>query len=154
MDYGVESPLPDTRERRFTIHAAARHFKIPVGVLKEYIGEGLIIPISPNPSAYYFTERDKGWIETVALLLSQAHLTFEDIRTRLAGCSCWQVRHCDFHSKSGCPLISDPSKPCWVNRSRFSILSSYPCYGCRVYRSAPVCESLKGLLAPQSGEKH
>ncbi len=150
MDYGVESAFSHPLEKGFRVETAARHFNLPARVLKEYVRQGLLIPLKWSQGEFYFTEKDSVWIDAITQLLDEGHLTYAGIRERLACCSCWQIRHCDFHGKDGCPLISDASKPCWVNRAKYTILCSYPCYGCRVYRSAPTCESFKGLLVSGS----
>jgi hypothetical protein len=147
MNYGIEDMLPNPPSGCLGIHAAACHFNVSVELLREYACQGLLIPLISNRGVHHFTERDDIWIDTIGRLLHEAHLTFDGIRQHLAQYPCWQIRHCDFRSKGLCPLISDPSKPCWVNRARCSLLCSYPCYSCSVYRSAPNCDSFRALLS-------
>ncbi len=147
MAYGIESPLPHPPDGCFGIEVAARQFEVSAGQLKRYVREGLLIPLKSRRGIAYYTGRDREWITTIGRLLEEAHLSFDEIRRLIVSrCTCWKIRHCDFHSKNECPLISDSSKPCWVNRYRCPVLCSYPCYSCTVYRSAPQCDALKEAL--------
>ena len=147
MSNGIESPPPRPPEGCFGLEAAARHFGVRASQLKECTREGLLLSLKSSRGKLYYTDRDYEWIHTLRRLREEAHLSFEGIRTLLAsGCTCWKVRHCDFHSKKECPVTSDPSKPCWINRGMWSVLASYPCYSCIAYRSAPQCEALRAVL--------
>jgi len=116
MSYGFKTvcALPNNCYRGSTV---ARQLHISAELLREYEREGVLIPLKSLNGMSYFTERDYVWIETIGRLLQEVHLTFDDLGQALADCSCWNVRHCGFHSKKQCPLISDLSKPCWVNRA-------------------------------------
>jgi len=152
MCYGIERPLPHPPEGCVRIETAARHFDVPVGQLKEYAREGLLIPLKSSRGIRYYTDSDRLWVSTIGRLRQEAHLAFDEIRQLLAQCPCWKIRGCDFHSKNECPITSDLSKPCWVNRAMCSALGSNLCYSCTVYRSAPQCEALNALLTvPASG---
>ena len=146
MRYGIERAYPDPQEKCLGIETAAQQFGVSVGDLEQYAREGLLIPLKNNGSSYY-TESDDRWVSTLKSLVGEAHLSFDDIRHLLSHCPCWKYRHCDFHSKSVCPLNQDPSKPCWINRKMCTVLSSYPCRFCIVYRSAPECESIRAVLS-------
>jgi hypothetical protein len=153
MTYGIESPLPHPPAGCLRIEAAASRFDISADQLKEYAHEGLLVSLKSSRGDLYYSDRDYRWIHTVRRLQEEAHLSFDGIRQLLvSGCACWKFRHCDFHSKNECPLITDPLKPCWVNRAMCPVLCSYPCYSCIVYRSAPDCEALRVVLnAPAPG---
>jgi DNA-binding transcriptional MerR regulator len=145
MSHGFKTvcALPNNCYRGSTV---ARQLHISAELLREYEREGVLIPLKSPSGMSYFTKRDYVWIEAIGRLLHEAHLTFDDLRHALAECPCWNVRHCGFHSKKQCPLISDLSKPCWVNRAMCPGQCSCSCYLCAVYRSAPTCESLAELL--------
>lgn len=123
----------------------AGQLHISAKLLREYEREGVLISLKSPSGTSYFTKRDYVWIETIGRLLHEAHLTFDDLQHALAEYPCWNVRHCGFHSKKQCPLISDLSKPCWVNRAMCPGQCSCSCYSCAVYRSAATCESLAEL---------
>jgi len=72
----------------------------------------------------------------------------------LALLPCWEIRQCEFQNRQNCPVVKDPSKPCWMNRSCCKSLSPHDCYFCPVYRSAPSCENLKALLAASPEGTH
>lgn len=147
MSYGIESPLPHPPVGCFKIGVAASRFGVTADELKEYARAGLLISLKSNGGVAYYTDLDCQWINTVRRLREEAHLSLEGIRQLLVSrCTCWKFRHCDFHAKNECPVTTDPSKPCWVNRARWSVLVSYPCYCCIVYRSAGKCEALRAVL--------
>lgn len=145
MNYGIEPARPGPQEPCLGIETAAQQFGVSRDELERYAREGLLIPLK-SASGATFTERDYRWIATIKRLRQEARLSFEDIRQLLARCSCWKLRHCDFHSKQSCPLTKDLTKPCWMNRAMLSVLCSYPCYSCIVYRSAPDCEGIGAVL--------
>jgi hypothetical protein len=152
MSYGIERTPPHPPDGCFRVETAARHFDVPVVRLKQYVREGLLVPLKSSRGIPYYTDSDHLWVSTIGRLLREAHLSFDEIRQLLAGYPCWKLRGCDFHSRSRCPLIKDPSKPCWVNRAICSALGCYLCYSCTVYRSAPDRKPVKALLkAPASG---
>ncbi len=145
MNYGIEGAYPNPQEKSLELKIAARQFGVSVEELEEYAREGILISLKTEGGPSY-TLSDYRWVATVRRLVREARLSFEDIRHMLARCACWKFRHCDFHSRQNCPLIKDTTKPCWINRSAFSFLSSYPCYSCIVYRSAPDCENIRAVL--------
>ena len=109
--------------------------------------EGLLIPLKSENGTKYFTDLDYQWIETLQRLQQEAHLSSEAIRSLMLGrCGCWKFRHCEFHNTKECPMTTDPSRPCWVNRASWHILASYPCYSCLVYRTLPCCAGIGTVL--------
>lgn len=147
MRLGVEKKQGHLPNGSLKIGAVARHFNISVDLLRLYEREGLLIPLKSRRGTRYFTEHDYLWIGTILRLVRQARLNFAGIRHLLALLPCWQMRNCGFESRKNCPVISDPSKPCWANRATCPVVSCQECYFCEVYRSAPTCENLKALLA-------
>ncbi len=145
MNYGIERACTNPQEEVFDTEMAARQFGVSIDELEQYAREGIIISLKTEGGATY-TLSDYRWVATVRHLVRQGRLSFEDIRHMLARCACWKFRHCDFHSRQNCPLIKDTDKPCWINRSQCSFLTSHPCYSCIVYRSAPDCESIRAVL--------
>lgn len=145
MCHGIECARPEPREEWLGIKAAAQQFGVSISELEQYTREGVLISLKTLDGPCY-TLSDYRWVATLGRLLREAHLSFEEIRQLLAKCACWEVRHCDFHSKQNCPLINDGTKPCWINRSMCSVLSSYPCYSCIVYRAAPDAEGFRAAL--------
>lgn len=145
---GIEVPLPGLLpDRCFRLDVAVRRFGVSADELKKYTHEGLVLSLKSSRGVLYYTDRDCGWIHTIRRLRKEAGLSFDDIRRLVVSrCACWTIRHCGFQSKEECPVIADPSKPCWVNRAKWSMLVSCPCYSCSVYRSAPECEALRGVL--------
>ena len=151
VSYGIESPPPRPPVGCLKIEAAARRFGVTPDQLKEYAREGLLVSLKSTRGDLYYSDRDYRWINTVRRLVEEAHLSPAGIRQLLvSGCVCWKLRHCGFHSKNECPLIADPSKPCWVNRALCLAVCSCPCYCCTVYRSAPECEALRAMLGPSA----
>jgi hypothetical protein len=147
MMYGIDRTRPNPPHGCLRIGAAACRFDVSVEQLKAYSREGLLIPLQTSCGVHYYTDDDYLWISTIGHLLHEAHLSFGDIRQLLAQRSCWQIRHCDFHTKGLCPLITDSSKPCWINRARCAVLCSYPCYSCTAYRSVPDWEVIRAFLS-------
>jgi len=151
MRYGIERAFLHHADGGFRVETAARHFHVTVAQLNQYAREGLLIPLKSTRGIQYYTDSDHLWVGNIGRLLHEAHLPFEDIRQALAQCPCWEIRGCDFHNKSQCPITTDLSKPCWVNRAMCSALSVHLCYSCAVYRSAPQCKALSAFLkAPVS----
>ena len=147
MSYGVESSLSFPLENRVTIETAAAHSGISVDELKEYEREGFLIPLESRDGTSYYTELDYGWMKILRRLREEAQLSPDAIRELLlTRCGCWKFRHCEFHNTKQCPLTLDASKPCWVNRKAWSVLASYPCYSCLVYRTLPLCGALRAVL--------
>ena len=136
------------------IGAFAKQFGISVDLLRLYEREGLVIPLKSPKGTRYFTEHDTPWVRTILRLVREARLNFAGIRRLLALLPCWELKQCGYPSRVNCPVIQDPSKPCWMNRSCCKALSPHDCYFCPVYRSAPSCENLKILLAPISDGGH
>ena len=124
----------------------AGRFGISVDLLRLYEREGLLIPIKSPRGTRYFTEHDYSWIAMLLRLVREARMNLAEIRRLLAALPCWQIRHCGFESKQGCPVISDDSRPCWSNRATCPVVCAQDCYFCPVYRSAPTSENLKALL--------
>jgi MerR-like DNA binding protein len=149
MNYGIERAYPSPQEEALATETAARQFGVSVEELEQYTREGILISLKTDEGARY-TLSDYRWVAMVRRLMREARLSFEDIRHMLARCQCWKFRHCDFHSRQNCPLIKDTTKPCWINRSTCSFLTSYPCYSCIVYRSAPDCEGIRAVLTHSS----
>lgn len=147
VSYGIEGPLPSPPVGCFNSEAAALRFGVPTDQLEAYVREGLLISLRSSSGAAYYTDRDCEWSNTIRRLREEAHLSLDGIRELLVSrCTCWKFRHCEFHGKNECPVTSDATEPCWVNRARWSVLVSHPCYCCVVYRSAPKCEALRAVL--------
>ncbi|MGA2002337.1 MAG: helix-turn-helix domain-containing protein [Terriglobales bacterium] len=145
--YGIEIGPPHPPDDCFRRDVAARRFDVSVNQLKEYAREGLLISLKSRRGIPYYTDRDSRWASALKRLQEEAHLSCDGIRQLLVSrCTCWKFRHCEFHGKAECPVTTDPSKPCWVNRAKWSVLVSHPCYSCIVYRSAPECEALRAAL--------
>jgi hypothetical protein len=144
---GIEGVLPSPPAGCLNREDAARRFGVAVGQLEEYTGEGLLISLKSSSGDPYYTDRDCEWCNTIKRLRAEAHLSFARIRSLITSrCTCWKFRHCGFQGGNECPVTSDASQPCWVNRARWSVLVSYPCYCCIVYRSVPKCEALRAVL--------
>jgi MerR HTH family regulatory protein len=146
MNYGIERAYPGPEEESLEAGNAALQFGVSVEELEQYTREGILIALKTEGGARY-TLSDYRWVATVRRLVREGGLSFEDVRHLLARCPCWKFRHCDFHSRQNCPLIKDTTKPCWINRSTCSFLSSHPCYCCSVYRSAPDCDGIRAVLS-------
>jgi len=147
MSYGIDSRLTKPPAECVSIHSAAVTCHTPVEQIEEYVREGLIIPLKSENGIKYFTDVDYQWIETLQRLQLEAHLSCEAIRSLMLGrCGCWKFRHCEFHNTNECPMTTDPSRPCWVNRASWHILASYPCYSCLVYRTLPYCAGIGTVL--------
>lgn len=147
VSYGIEGTLPTPPVGCFDSATAAQRFGVTVDQIEEYARAGLLISLKSSSGDSYYTDRDGEWCSTLRRLHEEAQVSSDGIRTLLvARCTCWKFRHCEFHAKSDCPVTSDLSQPCWVNRARWSILVSQPCYSCIVYRSAPKCEALREVL--------
>ena len=147
MSFGIEDSLPQPPAGCVTSEEAARHCGVSVEEIVEYEKEGLLVFLPSSNGIEYYTEHDYSWIHTLKRLRVEAHLSFEDIRHLLTSrCGCWQFRHCGFHKTEGCPIITDPSIPCWANRARLSVLVSHPCYECVVYRSLSACAAVRAVL--------
>jgi len=145
--YGIEGLLPSPPAGCFNSEDAANRFGITVDQIEEYTREGLLVALQSSSGVPYYTDRDSDWSNTIKRLREEAHLSCDGIRSLIASrCTCWKFRHCEFHGKNECPVTSDPSQPCWVNRARWSVLVSHPCYCCIVYRSALKCEALRAAL--------
>jgi len=130
------------------IGAVARRFGISVDLLRLYQREGLLLPIKSPRGTRYFTEHDYPWITMILRLVREARLNLAGIRHLLTALPCCRMRNCGFENKQGCPVISDPSQPCWSNRATCPVVCAQDCYFCPVYRSAPNCEYFKTLLPP------
>jgi len=147
MSYGIESLHPEPFSQCVTIDVAASRCNVLAEQITEYAREGLLIPLKTSNGISYYTNLDYEWICTLQRLRDEAHLSFDSIRRLLiGGCECWKFRHCDFHNVNACPMITDPSKPCWANRALWSVFVSYPCYGCLAYRSLPRCGAVRSIL--------
>jgi len=94
----------------------------------------------------YFTEHDCPRIDTLLRLVREARINLTVIRHLLVQIPCWSIRQCGFERRESCPIISDTTQPCWVNRSKCPVVCSQDCYSCDVYRSAPQLETLASLL--------
>lgn len=149
MSYGIERTPPHFPNGCFRVEAAARRFNVRVARLKQYARQGLLVPLKSNGGIHYYTEDDRQWVATIGRLLHGAHLSFDQIHQLLADFPCWHVRGCEFSGKAQCPVTSDLSKPCWVNRAA-TPLSCHLCYSCSVYRSAPDREPIKARLKTPS----
>jgi len=147
MSFGIECELPRPPAGCVTREEAARHCGVSVEEITQYEREGLLISLASADEFPYYTEHDYPWIHTLKRLCEEAHLSFDGIRSLLLSrCGCWQFRRCEFHNTKGCPIMTDPSRPCWDNRARWSVLMSHPCYECVVYRSLPACASVRSVL--------
>jgi MerR HTH family regulatory protein len=147
MSFGIEDSLPHPPAGCVTGDEAARHCGVAVEQIAEYEKEGLLISLPSGNGIPYYTEQDYSWIHTLTRLRVEAHLSFDEIRHLLTSrCGCWQFRHCGFHKTEGCPIMTDPSKPCWANRAKLSVLVSHPCYECVVYRSLSACAAVRSVL--------
>ncbi len=123
-----------------TIDVAATDCHMPVDLIVEYVREDLLIPLNSNDATLHFTDLDYLWISTLKRLQDELHLSYEQIRRLIVGWrACWRLRNCEFHNTQQCPITSDPSKPCWVNRAAWQLLASYRCYSCLAYRVIPYC---------------
>jgi len=147
LGYGIEGLLPSPPVGCLNSEDAARHFGLTINQIEEYTREGFLIPLQSSSGDPYYTDRDCEWSNTIKRLREEAHLSFSGIRSLITSrCTCWKLRHCEFHGKNECPVTRDPSEPCWVNRARWSVLLSHPCYCCIVYRSVPKCDALRAVL--------
>jgi len=156
MSYGIDVPLTQPPSECVSIEVAANYSNVPVDQVKEYVREGLLIPLKSSNAILHFTDLDYRWIGTLKRLQDEAHLSFDGIRKLIIGrCGCWKFRHCEFHDTRACPMTRDPSQPCWANRAAWNVFVSYPCYSCLVYRTLPYCASIGAALhgAP-SGPRH
>ncbi len=147
MRLGMEKKQGHLPNGSLKIGTVARHFGISVDLLRLYEREGLVIPLKSSRGTRYYTEHDFSWIQTVLRLVREARLNFAGIRHLLALIPCWEIRHCGFDSRKNCPVISNPTKPCWANRASCPVVAVQDCYFCNVYRSAPNCDNFKALLA-------
>jgi hypothetical protein len=131
------------------IGVVARHFHVSVDLLRLYERRGVLIPIKSSRGNRYFTEQDYPWIDILLRLVREARVNLTAIRHLLVQIPCWNIRHCGFERRANCPIISDTTQPCWVNRSKCPVVCSQDCYRCDVYRSAPKLETLTALLLPE-----
>jgi MerR family transcriptional regulator/heat shock protein HspR len=127
------------------IGAVAHDFNISVDLLRLYEREGLIIPLKSAAGTRYFSHQDYPWVATVLRLVREARLNFAGIRHLLALLPCWEIRQCGYTRKQ-CPVSASqkPTQPCWMQQKNCGC--GMDCYFCPVYRAAPSCENLKGLL--------
>lgn len=141
-------PLPMIK-----IGTVAREFNISVDLLRLYEREGLIIPLKSAAGTRYFTQQDYPWIATVLRLVREARLNFAGIRHLLALLPCWELRHCGY-TRTHCPVGTSgtAAQPCWMQQK--SCGCNMECYFCPVYRAAPSCENLKGLLLAVETRMH
>jgi MerR HTH family regulatory protein len=147
MSFGIEDALPHPPAGCVTSEEAARHCGLALEEITQYEQEGLLISLRSGDGTSYYTEHDYPWIHTLKRLREEAHLSFAEIRHLLTSrCGCWQFRHCGFHKTEGCPIMTDPSRPCWANRAKLSVLVSHPCYECVVYRSLAACAAVRSVL--------
>jgi hypothetical protein len=147
MSYGIDGPLTHPPSEWVTIDVAASRCDVTVDQIEEYVSEGLLIPLTSSGGVLHFTNLDYRWIGTIKRLRDEAQLSFEDMRRLILGrCGCWKFRHCEFHNTQQCPMMKDPSRPCWANRAAWHVLASYPCYACLVYRTLPFCASIGAVL--------
>jgi MerR family transcriptional regulator/heat shock protein HspR len=146
--YQQNLPLPMIK-----IGAVAREFNISVDLLRLYEREGLIIPLKSAAGTRYYTQQDYPWIATVLRLVREARLNFAGIRHLLALLPCWELRKCGY-TRRQCPVASNrhAAQPCWMQQKVCGC--KLECYFCRVYRAAPSCENLKGLLLAAESRMH
>jgi hypothetical protein len=128
------------------IGVVARHFHVSVDLLRLYERQGVLISIKSSRGTRHFTEHDYPWIDMLLRLVREARVNLTAIAHLLVQIPCWNIRHCGVEGRENCPIISDATKPCWVNRSKCPVVCSQDCYVCDVYRSAPQLESLTALL--------
>ncbi len=129
---------------RIKIGAVARYFNVSVDLLRLYEREGLLIPIKSPKGTRYFSARDYEWIATLLRLVREARLNFAGIRHLLALIPCWEIHRCNDARKQSCPANVAAAAPCWTTQN--CCQSERDCYSCSVYRSAPACSNLKGML--------
>jgi len=146
MRVGIEKKQGHLPNGSIKIGAVAQHFSVSVDLLRLYEREGLLLPIKSARGTRYFTQNDFPWIALILRLVREARLNLAGIRHILAKLPCWRLRNCGFENKQGCPVIADPTRPCWSNRATCPVVCAQDCYFCPVYRSAPDCESFKALL--------
>lgn len=158
MSFGIEDAVPHPSAGCVTSEEVARHCGVAVEEIIQYEQEDLLVSLPSGSGTPYYTEHDYAWIRTLKRLREETNLSFADIRHLLISrCACWQFRHCGFHQTEGCPIITDPSRPCWANRARLSVLVSHPCYSCVVYRSLSACAAVRSVLHgadPVSAVRH
>jgi MerR HTH family regulatory protein len=146
MRLGIERKQGHLPNGSIKIGAVAGRFGISVDLLRLYEREGLLIPIKSPRGTRYFTAHDFPWIAMILRLVRESRMNLAAIRHLLTALPCWQIRHCGFESRQGCPVISDESRPCWSNRATCPVVCAQDCYFCPVYRSAPGSEQLRAQL--------
>jgi hypothetical protein len=146
-EFRIEGALPRSPAGCVTREEVAGHCGLSVEEINQYEKEGLLISLPSGNGLSYYTEHDYLWIHALKRLRAEARESFAEIRQLLLSrCHCWQFRHCEFHDTKGCPIMTNLSEPCWVNRAKLSVLVSHPCYSCVVYRSLPACAAIRSVL--------
>lgn len=81
----------------------------------------------------WLSELDARWQNEArrdALLLSSG--------SQVRNSGCWDVRHCTAEQKTKCPAFARKEIPCWqVFRQKDGVLKER-CFGCSVFKAAPV----------------
>ncbi len=128
------------------IGEVAEAIGISVPTLRMYEREGILIPIKSEGGTRYFDDSDITWIKCIRRMISELGLNIEGIRRLLALIPCWELKECAHYESGRCQVISDSTKPCWMNRLAQTKTDMERCHDCVSYRYSINCENIKSLF--------
>lgn len=98
----------------YTLGIASQLSGIPSHSIKQYIGEGLLIPYKLESRRHLFSKYDIERLKMIRNLIRKKGLNFSGVRTLMATVPCWSVRDCPEKIRRVCGAYSESFYPCWL----------------------------------------
>ncbi|MBF0421970.1 MAG: MerR family transcriptional regulator [Magnetococcales bacterium] len=140
VDEGGEEPQDMVK-----IGEVAKLLGISIRTIHMYEREGLFISHKNMAGTRYFSQEDIRWLQEVRRMIKSS-ISIAGIRALMSLIPCWEIRRCDYHSRTHCPAITDHSAPCWSNVNNLCEESGQQCRRCEVYQLRFKAGSLKNIM--------
>lgn len=127
------------------IGEAAKTLGISIRTIHMYEREGLFIAFKNRAGTRYFSNQDIQWFVEIRRLIKSS-ISIAGIRALMSLIPCWEVRQCDYQSRSKCPAITDHDLPCWANKNNLCEESGQECRDCEVYDLRFKVSTLKNVV--------
>ncbi|MBF0108512.1 MAG: MerR family transcriptional regulator [Magnetococcales bacterium] len=139
-------------EEMIKIGEAARLLGISLRTIHMYEREGLFIAYKNKAGTRYFSKEDIRWFVELRRMIKSS-LSIAGIRALMSLIPCWEIRPCDYRSRTNCPAITDHQAPCWANQNNLCEETGQQCRNCKVYRLRFKAATLKNVveIKPKEG---
>ena len=130
----------------FTVGIASKLSGIPAHSIRQYIGNGLIIPFKKDSNRHLFSQVDIERLKFIHKQLNENGLNFAGIRAILALIPCWAIRTCSTKNRNQCQAYHSNTYPCWEASEKGRECRNTECRECDVYRIVEKNQDIKSLL--------